>query len=213
MVTERRISVNVKHGCFVNPAGRPEMFDTVSNNPHADTMLLRQQISQEKNTFYPSSPENGTNNIAQDRITLSADNDPVLTYSGSMTLNTDGNVRYDMLRGIVANMLKEQGINFKVATGDREIDISAVTPEEAQQLTSDDGYFGVDKTSERIFQLAVSVAGGDPGRIDAIKEGIDKGYQEALKVFDGKLPDISHDTYNAVMEKLDNWVNESQTTE
>ena len=188
------------------------MLNSVSKNLYADTMLPRQQIFQGKNNFSPSSPENGPGNILQDRITLSADNNPVPTYSASKTLNTDGDTRYDMLRGIVANMLKEQGISLKVDLGDSEVDISTITPEKAGELTDEDGYFGVDKTSERIFQSAISVAGGDPDRIDAIKEGIDKGFQEALKAFAGKLPDISYDTYDAVMEKLDNWVAESRKT-
>ncbi|HHL35652.1 MAG TPA: hypothetical protein ENJ30_14940 [Desulfobulbaceae bacterium] len=105
--------------------------------------------------------------------------------------------------------MKEQGIETKITTENGEIDISTVTPQEAKDLTGDDGYFGVDKTSDRIVKLAITIAGGDPSRIDAIKKGVDKGFQEALKAFDGKLPDISYDTYDAVMEKLDKWVSES----
>ena len=75
---------------------------------------------------------------------------------------------------------------------------------------SDDGYFGVDQTSERIFQFAVAIAGGDTSRIDAIKEGIDKGFAGAKKVLGNWLPQISYDTYDAVMNKLDKWVADAQ---
>lgn len=102
------------------------------------------------------------------------------------------------------------GVDTKIAIGDSEIDIAILTQEEAQELVADDGYFGVEQTSDRIFQFAIGVAGGDPSQIDAIKEGVDKGFQEALKAFGGELPDISYDTYDAVIEKLDNWANESQ---
>jgi len=94
----------------------------------------------------------------------------------------------------------------KIAIGGSEIDLAAVTPKEAQELVSEDGYFGVEQTSERIVQFAVGIAGGDPSRIDAIKEGIDKGFAEAKKAFGDWLPDISYDTYDAVMTKLDEWV-------
>jgi len=91
-----------------------------------------------------------------------------------------------MLQGLVANLLKEQGINTKVMVDDSQVDISAVSPQEAKDLTDDDGYFGVDKTSDRIFQFAIGLAGGDPSRIDAIKEGVDKGYRPSFVSF----PDI-----------------------
>ena len=79
--------------------------------------------------------------------------------------------------------------------------MATLTPGEAQKLVSDDGYFGVQKTSDRIFQFAIGIAGGDPSRIDAIKEGINKGFAEAKKAFGDWLPDISYQTYDAVMSK------------
>ena len=74
---------------------------------------------------------------------------------------------------------------------------------------SEDSYFGVEQTSERIFQLAVVIAGGDIGKIGEIRDGIEKGFQGALDAFGGWLPDISYDTYESVINKLDNWESES----
>jgi hypothetical protein len=115
-----------------------------------------------------------------------------------------------MLQNLVANLLKEQGIDTKIATGNGEIDIAAITPAEAQELVSDDGYFGVQQTSDRIFQFAVGIAGGDPSRIEAIKEGINQGFAEAKQAFGDWLPEISYQTYDAVMSKLDSWVAETK---
>ncbi len=114
---------------------------------------------------------------------------------------------FDLLRGLILNIFKEQGLDYKIATDTSEVDISTLTPEKAQELIADDGYFGVEKTSERIFQFAVGLAGGDPARIDAIRDGVQNGFQEALDAFGGKLPDISYDTYDSVMKKLDDWAN------
>jgi hypothetical protein len=122
-----------------------------------------------------------------------------------MSLESNAGDGYDLLRGLVLNIFKEQGIDYKIATDNSEIDISTVTPEEAQELIADDGYFGVEKTSERIFNFAVGMAGGDPSRINTIREGVENGFQEALDAFGGWLPDISYDTYDAVMKKLDDW--------
>ncbi len=146
-----------------------------------------------------------------DRVTLQGASSPAaVTYAGDLVLDSEENGRYGLLRDLVASLLREQGIDTLVIDGDTEIDLPALTPEEASELVAEDGYFGVEQTSERIFRFAVGIAGGDPGRIDAIKEGIDQGFQEALEAFNGYLPDISYDTYDAVMEKLDAWVAESQ---
>jgi len=185
------------------------MIENISYNPHAQSTLHVLEKFQGEKTNFPVIPENDAKNHVQDRITLYGDSEAPLTYSASMSVHSGEGAKYDMLQGLIANLLKEQGIETKVTTENDEIDISTVTPQEAKDLTGDDGYFGVDKTSDRIVKMAISIAGGDPSRIDAIKEGVDKGFQEALKAFDGKLPDISYDTYDAVMEKLDKWVSES----
>lgn len=144
-------------------------------------------------------------NLTTDRVTLSYNTESVVTYDGSMTLQGTQGDGFDLLRGLVLNMFKEQGIDYKILADDAEIDISTLTPEKAQDLVADDGYFGVEKTSERIFDLAVGIAGGDPARLDAIRAGVEKGFQEAYDAFGGWLPDISYDTYDAVMNKLDDW--------
>jgi len=150
--------------------------------------------------------------LSTDQVTLSYSSESVMTYDSSMTLQGNRGDGFDLLRGLVINIFKEQGIDYKIATGDTGVDLSKITPEEAQDLVADDGYFGVDKTSQRIFDLAVGIAGGDPARIDAVRAGVEKGFQEAFKAFGDWLPDISYETYDAVMQKLDDWagVNNSQ---
>lgn len=175
------------------------------NNYQAGNITTYQQSGQLKQT------ENLT--IQTDRVSLSYSAESVFTYDSSMTLQGVRNDGYDLLRGLVLNIFKEQGLDYKIAAGDTEIDLSTLTPEDAQDLIADDGYFGVDKTSQRIFDLAVGIAGGDPARVDAIREGVDKGFQEAFDTFGGWLPDISYDTYDAVMKKLDDWAGENSSRE
>ncbi len=142
----------------------------------------------------------------QDAVTLNNHKEIATTYSSALTIPTESEQdQYTLLRGLVTNMLKEQGIDFKVASGALEIDLGAISQEEASELISDDGYFGVEQTSNRIVDFAVGIAGGDPSRLDAIKEGVEKGFNEALDTFGGWLPEVSHDTYDMVMNKLDTW--------
>ena len=78
-----------------------------------------------------------------------------------------------------------------------------MTPEDAQKLVADDGYWGVDKTSSRIVDFAMAQIGNDPSKLGKVKDAIMKGFDEAKQAFGGQLPDISQKTIDAVMSKLD----------
>jgi hypothetical protein len=147
--------------------------------------------------------------LRTDQVNISYSTESVATYDSSMTIQGVANDAYDMLRGLVFDIFEKHGIDTNVQMGDTEIDLAEISQEEAAELVADDGYFGVEQTSDRIVDFAIGIAGGDPGRIDAIKAGVEQGFNEALDAFGGWLPDISYDTYDAVMDKLDAWVEES----
>lgn len=187
------------------------MINTVNYQAYINTYSSQLSV----NGNLSSQQTSGRNNLAAslfsttDTVTLGSSSETSPTYTNSLSTGSTGEVKnggFDVLRGLVLNMLKEQGINVKIADGDNKIDLSKITKQDAQNLIAKDGYFGVDQTSDRIVNFAIGIAGGDPSKIDAIKSGVDNGYQEALKAFGGTLPDISHDTYDAVMKKLDAWV-------
>jgi hypothetical protein len=81
--------------------------------------------------------------------------------------------------------------------------ISDLSTEEAKELISSDGYFGVDKTSQRITDFVLMGAGGDVTLLKAGREGILKGFDEAEKAWGGKLPEISYDTLAKSLEAID----------
>ena len=89
-----------------------------------------------------------------------------------------------------------------------EITIDDETKQEAQQLISEDGYWGIKETSTRILDFAKEVAGGDVSKLAEIKKGIEKGFKDAEKVFGGSLPDISYKTYDTVMKGFKEWEEE-----
>lgn len=149
--------------------------------------------------------------VSTDQVSLSYSIESIATYSRSRSLKNKAGDGYDLLRGLVLNIFKEQGIDFKIEAGGTEVDISTITPEKAQEIIADDGYFGVEKTSDRIVNFAIGLAGGDPARIDAIRQGVTNGFEEALDASGGWLPDISYDTYDAVMNKLDDWGSRENT--
>ena len=143
--------------------------------------------------------------VTSDRLTLSYRSASVTTYNSAMVATGSQDGGYDMLRSMVADIFKKQGISQQVPTGNGEADINQMTPDQAAALVAKDGYFGIEKTSSRIVDFATRLAGGDTSKLETIKAAVKKGFDQAMKAFGGQLPDISHSTYNAIMEKLDTW--------
>ena len=46
-----------------------------------------------------------------------------------------------------------------------------------------------------------------------MKAAFEKGYKMAEKTWGGKLPDISRQTYDAVLKGFDDWKNEAEVQE
>lgn len=110
---------------------------------------------------------------------------------------------YQLLRSLVVKTLEEQGLSLTFDTGSEIMNFQNMTPEEAQQLVSEDGFFGVEKTSDRIVNFAINAFGDDPEKFEEMRAAIEDGFKQAADAFGGSLPEISHQTYDAVMEKLD----------
>jgi len=142
--------------------------------------------------------------IPEDKVALQEKPVDIITYGipkKAALMASD----FSTLREMIVNILEEQGIATRIASGDNLIDFRDLTPEKARELISEDGYFGVEQTSDRIVQFAISLSGNDPKRLEEIKAAINKGFQMAAKALGGTLPDISMKTYDAVMDKLNAW--------
>ncbi len=81
--------------------------------------------------------------------------------------------------------------------------IGDLTQDEAKDLVSEDGFFGVTQTSERIANFVLAGAGSDEGLLRAGREGILRGFDEAETMSGGELPDISHQTIAKAVEIID----------
>ena len=83
--------------------------------------------------------------------------------------------------------------------------VSADVKAQAQADIAEDGYWGVEQTSERIVEFAKALTGGDTSKIEEMKAAFEKGFKAATGAWGSKLPDISQRTYDAVMDKFDDW--------
>jgi len=133
-------------------------------------------------------------------------------------LKKDAEDRTTQLRSLVQQMMGNQG--NKIGQADDMWKFLAkgnftVSPEvkaQAQKDIAEDGYWGVEQTSDRIIDFANALTGGDPDKIEEMREAFKKGYKQAEKTWGGELPDISKRTYDAVMEKFDKMAEEAGLT-
>ncbi|MCP4720186.1 MAG: hydrogenase-4 component G, partial [Desulfobacteraceae bacterium] len=85
----------------------------------------------------------------------------------------------------------------------KDTPISELSIDEANELIKDDGYFGINKTSQRIIDFVIKGAGNDIERLKAGREGVLRGFSEAGDAWGGDLPDISHKTIERTIKALD----------
>lgn len=97
-----------------------------------------------------------------------------------------------------------------LASGNFTVD--AATKAQAQADIAEDGYWGVNATSDRIVDFAVALAGDDPEKLEEMRAAFQKGFDQATRTWGGKLPDISQRTYDAVMEKFDKLAGKTEET-
>ncbi len=81
--------------------------------------------------------------------------------------------------------------------------VSSLSPQEAQSLISEEGYFGIKKTSQRIYDFVIKLAGNDPERLKAGREGVLKGFAQAEKAWGEALPEICYKTLDKTLEAID----------
>ena len=165
------------------------------------TLYQNQKVSSNTTNAKPSDQKTS---FSGDKLSLNQRPAETGTYginktSGRVTSN------FSDVRQMILNTFKDQGLSTRIAAGDTSIDLNNITQAEAQELISEDGYWGVEQTSDRIVEMAVSLGGNDPEKLAEIKAGIEKGFKMAAEALGGSLPDISIDTFDAAMEKLDKW--------
>lgn len=128
-------------------------------------------------------------------------------------LKADTQNRVSQMQNLVSEMFSKQGKAFStadqmwkmLASGNFTVD--AKTAQDAKAAISEDGYWGVNQTSQRIFDFAVALSGGDSDKMDKMLSAFKKGFEQATKSWGKSLPDISSQTYDAVIKKFDDYKN------
>lgn len=129
-------------------------------------------------------------------------------------LKAEAQARTQQLSDIVQQLLLKQGTSYNRANGLKSmfenLVVDDATRAQAQADIAEDGYWGVTQTSERIFDFAMALSGGDAEKMEEMKEAFLKGFKKAEDMWGGSLPEISQRTYDAVIDKFDKYAEEQK---
>ena len=103
------------------------------------------------------------------------------------------------------------GVANRVNAGQSLLDVIGgaheLTPEEAYDMIGEDGFFGVERTAQRLFDMAYSLSGGDDAMMERMREAVIAGFGAAERQWGSELPQISQDTRERTMEMFDAFAN------
>lgn len=149
-----------------------------------------------------------------EKVTSTKDNSAIIAK-----LKADAEERTSQLRSIVEQLITKQGTAYANASDDDiwkflakgDFTVSPDVKAQAQADIAEDGYWGVEQTSDRILDFAKALAGDDPEKAEEMLEAFKEGFKQATEAWGDELPEISQKTYDAVIEKFEAWKNETAT--
>ena len=130
--------------------------------------LSKGNASDEKNNGVVYEPSKET---SKDTVTK--------TYTQNTNLENkmkaDAEAHAKQLQSIVEKLMTQQGQTFNKANGiwsvlaSGNLKVDAATQAQAQKDVAEDGYWGVEQTSDRIIDFANALTGGDPSKIEEMR--------------------------------------------
>ena len=187
---------------------------------------------------YQSKPVDKTDSSAKAEETKAAENDGVVYEKGTQAekkatysinkmsaedraalvqqLKQDDLNRRSQLSTLVQKMFSGQAGVAKLADLFSPENLKNVSPAEiaqAKEDVSEDGYYGVKQTSQRLFDFASALAGDDVEKMKEMQAAMEKGYKNAEKAWGGKLPDICQETLDAANKLFDEYYASKSTAE
>lgn len=116
--------------------------------------------------------------------------------------------RQNQLSSIVVQMLTGQANATNLSemfTPDKLKNVSAADIAQAKEDISEDGYWGVKQTSQRLFDFASALAGDDVEKMKEMQAAMEKGFKQATKAWGQDLPGICSETIEAANKMFDDY--------
>ncbi len=134
-------------------------------------------------------------------------------------MKKDADDRMSSLKSLVENMMTKQGkaisnsTDWLTALKNGTLNVDEDTVNKAKEDVSEDGYWGVNKTSDRLVDFAKALSGGDSSKAEELMDAIQKGFDAATKTWGDDLPQLCQDTLKATMDKMTAWMNGTEDTD
>lgn len=118
-------------------------------------------------------------------------------------LKADQQNRQQQLVDIVSKTIRGQAGTSALTTdlwkflASGKFTVDAETKAQAQKDIAEDGYWGVNQTSQRLFDFASALAGDDLDKMKEMQEAVHKGFKQATGAWGKDLPGICNDTLKA----------------
>ena len=192
----------------VNGINNTNISDMYATNTTAKEKLENTTPTSKEVTTESTNTKSDTAAVYEKSEITTADREAIIEQ-----LKADQEKRQQQLTELVTGMMSKQAETFGNATdiwkflakGDFTVD--EATKKKAQEDIAEDGYWGVEQTSQRIIDFAKALAGDDEEALEEMKNAFLKGYEQAEETWGGKLPEISQKTYDAVLAKFDKLMN------
>lgn len=199
------LSVNNSTKTYATSAAAETTKDTASKKTAEETKASDAAAVYEKST--PVSKDSANTIYNKDAVVAK--------------LQADQQSRIDSMNSLVQKLLGKQAEKFDLANGNNLAStfrlvagkVDQATIDEAKASIAEDGYWGINKTSDRLVSMAIALSGGDVEKADEMMAAIEKGYDKATKAWGEELPQICKDTLEATRQKMNDWKNGKTTAE
>ena len=143
------------------------------------------------------------------RVTISMNAQSILFEMNAASMSKNNTLGQSGLKGnklevlnFLAGKETEGGMNLR-NIGYEGKPILELSQDEAKDLVSEEGFFGIKNTSDRVAGFVFNFAGDDLDLLQKGRDGIVQGFEEAKKMFGGELPEISYKTQERTLALLD----------
>lgn len=160
----------------------------------------KNETTEEAATYEASKPTSTTSKVSSDVVAK---------------MKADTQAKLEQMQSLVTKMFQKQGVTIGTADdmwkalANGNFTADPATIEQAKEDIGEDGYWGVNQTSDRLVDFAIALSGGDEEKMQKMVSAVEKGFNEATKSWGKDLPGISSDTYSATMDKFDKWFEEN----
>ena len=161
--------------------------------------------AKETGVVYEKASENAESKKATYSVhKMSAEDRAVLVEQ----MKADQQSRQQQLANLVQEMLGKQANASNLSSlfsPENLKNVDAATIAQAKEDVSENGYYGVAQTSQRLFDFASALAGDDVEKMKDMQEAMMKGFKEATAAWGKELPEICQKTIDAANQMFEDY--------